>query len=107
MVTAQGSERVWLAALIATEADTAATALLIYRTHVDRGYGNHRRKGFAEADYARPLDGAHQELAGPIVLVRDNLPTLCAVRAAGVFVVYAPPGAIGDRRLRTPECRGG
>jgi len=41
---------------------------------LDRGSDKRRRKGFAEADYARLLDGAHQELAGPIVLVRDNLP---------------------------------
>src|SRR5260370_32244584 len=29
------------------------------------------------------------------------------MRAIAVFVPYAPPGAIGNRRLRTPECRGG
>jgi putative transposase len=42
---------------------------------LDRGHGSHRCKGFAEADYARLLDGAHQQLAGAIVLVWDNLPT--------------------------------
>ena len=31
------------------------------------------RKGFIEADYARLLDAAHQQLGGPIVLVWDNL----------------------------------
>ncbi len=39
---------------------------------VDRGYGKHRRKSFIEADYARLLDSAHPELAGPIVLVWDK-----------------------------------
>ncbi|MEX5717768.1 transposase [Geodermatophilus maliterrae] len=33
------------------------------------------RKGFTEADYARLLDAAHQQLRGPIVLVWDNLST--------------------------------
>jgi transposase len=39
------------------------------------GSGKRRRKGFDESDYARLLDAAHQQLAGPIVLIRDNLPT--------------------------------
>jgi transposase len=72
-VTAQGSKRVSVAALIA--ARPGERARLIYRTHLDRGSGKHRRKGFTETDYARLLDGAHQQLAGPIVLVWDNLPT--------------------------------
>jgi hypothetical protein len=74
-VTARGGRRVSVAALIAARPGGAGMARLIYRTHVDRGNGKHRRKGFAEADYARLLDGAHQELAGPIVLIWDNLPT--------------------------------
>jgi putative transposase len=74
-VTAQGSKRVSVAALIAARPGAVCRARLIYRTHLDRGSGKHRRKGFTEADYARLLDGAHQELAGPIVLVWDNLPT--------------------------------
>ena len=36
-----------------------------------RGQG--QRKGFTEADYARLLDAAHQQLAGPLVVVWDNL----------------------------------
>jgi hypothetical protein len=32
-----------------------------------------QRKGFTETDYARLLDAAHQQLAGPIVVVWDNL----------------------------------
>ena len=65
-MTAQGSKRVSVAALIA--AKPGERARLIYRTHLDRGGGKHRRKGFTETDYARLLDGAHQQLAGPIVL---------------------------------------
>ncbi len=74
-VTAQGSKRVSLAALIATRPGTAGRARLIYRTHVDRGSGKHRHKGFTERDYARLLDTAHQELGGAIILIWDNLPT--------------------------------
>ena len=43
--------------------------------HLDPGHGKHRRKGFTETDYVRLLDAAHQQLAGPIVLVWGNLPT--------------------------------
>ena len=74
-VTAAGSKRVSVAALIAARPGTAGRARLIYRTHLDRGSGRHRRKGFAETDYARLLDAAHQELGGATVLVWDNLPT--------------------------------
>jgi len=74
-VTAPGSKRVSIAALICTRPGAAGRARLIYRTHLDHGSGKHRRKGFDETDYARLLDGAHQELGGAIVLVWDNLPT--------------------------------
>lgn len=37
--------------------------------------GSNKRKGFTEADYARLLDAAHQQLGGPLVLVWDNLNT--------------------------------
>src|SRR5260370_24289513 len=43
---------------------------LIYRVH--RGRRGDQRKGFTEADYARFLDAAHQQLAGPLVVVWDN-----------------------------------
>jgi hypothetical protein len=46
---------------------------LIYRTHHARR--GDKRKGFTEADYARLLDGAHQQLGGPVVLVWDGLNT--------------------------------
>lgn len=72
-VTAQGTKRVSLAALICIKADHRPR--LIYRIHLDRGPAKGRRKGFTEADYARLLDAAHQQLGGPIVLVWDNLNT--------------------------------
>jgi DDE superfamily endonuclease len=37
--------------------------------------GKDQRKGFTETDYAGLLDAAHQQLAGPIVVVWDNLNT--------------------------------
>jgi hypothetical protein len=74
-VTAQGNPRVSIAALIAARPGTAGRARLIYRTHLNRGSGKHRRMGFTETGYARLLDAAHQQLHGPIVLVWDNLPT--------------------------------
>jgi transposase len=47
---------------------------LIYRTVVHRGRKGERRS-FGETDYAALLDAAHQQLDGPIVLIRDNLNT--------------------------------
>jgi putative transposase len=72
-VTAAGTKRVSLAALICTK--PGHRARLIYRTHIDRGPRKDRRKGFTETDYAALLDAAHQQLGGPIVLVWDNLNT--------------------------------
>jgi hypothetical protein len=46
---------------------------LIYRVCRGRRRGKDQRKGFTETDYARLLDAAHQQLAGPLVLVWDNL----------------------------------
>jgi hypothetical protein len=71
--TAQGSKRVSVAALVCVR--PGSRARLIYRIHLGRGHGKHRRKGFDKTDYARLLDAAHQQLPGPIVLVWDNLPT--------------------------------
>ena len=63
--------RVSLAALIAVR--PGQRPRLIYRTHRARRGG--KRKGFTEADYARFLDAAHQQLGGPLVLVWDGLNT--------------------------------
>jgi putative transposase len=43
--------------------------------HRSRADAKDKRKGFTEADYARLLDAAHQELGGPLVVVWDNLNT--------------------------------
>ena len=37
--------------------------------------GKAQRKGFTEADYARLLNAAHQQLGGPLVVIWDNLNT--------------------------------
>ena len=70
-VTGGHDTRVSLAALIAVR--PGYLPRLIYRTH--RGRRGDKRKGFTEHEYARLLDAAHQQLAGPVVLVWDNLNT--------------------------------
>jgi len=70
-VTGGHDTRVSLAALIAVRPGTGPR--LIFRTH--RARRADKRKGFTEADYARFLDGAHQQLGGPVVLVWDGLNT--------------------------------
>ena len=72
-VTAAGTRRVSIAAVIATK--PGLRPRLIYRLYLDCGPRQGRRKGFTETDYARPLDAAHQQLGGPIVLCWDNLNT--------------------------------
>jgi putative transposase len=70
-VTGGRDTRVSLAALIAIR--PGCRPRLIYCTH--RARRGDKRKGFSEADYARFLDGAHQQLGGPLVLVWDGLNT--------------------------------
>jgi putative transposase len=72
-VTGSANRRVSLAALLCVK--RGQRPRLIYRVHHDRRRRNDRRKGFTETGYARLLDAAHQQLAGPIVLVWDNLNT--------------------------------
>ena len=72
-MTGAHNSRVSLAALIAVK--PGCRPRLIYRVHRSRGRGKDRRKGFTEADYARLLDAAHQQLGGPLVVVWDNLNT--------------------------------
>jgi hypothetical protein len=112
-VTAQGSKRVSIAALIATRPGAAWRARLIYRTHLDHGSGRHRRKGFDETDYARLLDAAHQQLHGPIVLIWDNLPThvsramrqLIAARSwLTVFQLPAYAPELNPVEMGLPQC---
>jgi hypothetical protein len=69
-VTGGSNKRVSLAALIALK--PGQQPRLIYRVHRDRG-SRTGRKGFTETDYARFLDAARQQLAGPLVVVWDNL----------------------------------
>jgi putative transposase len=59
-----------LAALIAIKPGCAPR--LIYRVHHRRRRGGDQRKGFTETDYAQFFDAAHQQLAGPLVVVWDN-----------------------------------
>jgi hypothetical protein len=70
-VTGGSNKRVSLTALIAVK--PGRRPRLIYRTRTRRP--GDKRKGFTETDYARFLDAAHQQLAGPIVVVWDK----CAV----------------------------
>ena len=70
-VTGGHDTRVSLAALIAVR--PGCRPRLIFRTHRTRR--GDQRKGFTEADYARFLDAAHQQLGGPVMLVRDRLNT--------------------------------
>jgi putative transposase len=72
-VTGGHSKRVSLAALIAVKAGQQPR--LIYRVHQGGRRRGETRKGFTEADYARLLDAAHQQLGGPLVLIWDNLNT--------------------------------
>ena len=70
-VTGGHDTRVSLAALIAVR--PGCRPRLIFRTH--RARRGDQRKGFTEADYARILDAAHQQLGGPLVVVWDGLNT--------------------------------
>ena len=70
-MTGGSNKRVSLAALIAIK--PGCRPRLIYRVHHGRRRGKDQRKGFTEADYARLLDAAHQQLGGPLVVVWDNL----------------------------------
>jgi DDE superfamily endonuclease len=82
-VTGGSNKRVSLAALIAVK--EGEQPRLIYRVHSDRHARGDKRKGFTEQEYARLLDGAHQQLAGPVVLVWDNLNTHISGVMAGLI----------------------
>jgi putative transposase len=69
-VTGGSNKRISLAALIAIK--PGCRPRLIYRVHNSRRHGKDQRKGFTETDYARFFDAAHQQLAGPLVVVWDN-----------------------------------
>jgi len=71
-VTAAGGARVSVAGLVCYR--PGRRSRLIYRTMLHRGRKG-EPKGFREADFARLLDAAHQQLGGPIVVVWDGLNT--------------------------------
>ena len=70
-MTGSSNRRVSLAALLAIK--PGQRPRLIYRVHHARPRRNDPRKGVTETGCAYLLDAAHQQLAGPIVLVWDNL----------------------------------
>ena len=82
-VTAANSPRLTLAALLATK--PGHQPRLIYRTLPGRRRRRGGRKGLTEADYARLLDAAHQQLGGPIVLIWDNLNTHVSAAMAEII----------------------
>ena len=111
MVTVTGghNSRVSLAALIAVR--PGERPRLVYRVH--RARRGDKRKGFAEADYARLLDAAHQQLGGPLVLVWDNLNTHVSramrelIAARDWLTVYQlPPYAseLNPVEMGLPQC---
>jgi transposase len=79
-VTGGSNKRVSLAALIAVK--PGHRPRLIYRVHARRR--GEQRKGFTEKDYARLLDAARAQLAGPVVLVWDNQNTHISGVMAGL-----------------------
>jgi hypothetical protein len=79
-VTGGSNRRVSLAALLCIK--PGQRPRLIYRVRKSRRRRNDRRKGVTETDCAALLDAAHQQLAGPLVVVWDNLK--CATRRYGI-----------------------
>ena len=69
---AGGGKYVSVAGLIAFRPQRPDQVRYIYRTLVYRRRKG-ERKGFDEDRFAELLDGAHQQLGGPIVLVWDNV----------------------------------
>jgi putative transposase len=126
-VTGGSNKRVSLAVLIAIK--PGCRPRLIYRAHKTRHCGKDQRKGFTERDYAQLLDAAHQQLAGPFVVVWDNLnahvsaamadlvaarnwltiyqlPAVCArtqPRRAGLVTPQALPGRPGQTQPRRTD----
>ncbi|MFE7393195.1 transposase [Streptomyces sp. NPDC057582] len=68
-VSGKGSGRISVAGMVC--AKSGLRTRLIYRMMAHHGRRG-EKKGFKEADLARLLDAAHQQLGGPIVLVWDN-----------------------------------
>ena len=81
-MTGGSNKRVSLAALIAIK--PGCRPRLIYRVLKNRRRRGDQRKGFTETDYARLFDAAHQQLAGPLVIVWDNSSTHLSAAMAGL-----------------------
>jgi DDE superfamily endonuclease len=81
-VTGGSNKRVSLAALIAIK--PGHRPRLIYRVLKNRRRRGDQRKWFTETDYARFFDAAHQQLAGPLVVVWDNSSTHVSAAMAGL-----------------------
>jgi hypothetical protein len=97
-VTGGSNKRVSLAALIAIK--PGCRPRLVYRVHHRRRRGKDQRKGFTEADYARFFDAAHQQLAGPLVVVWDYVPR-------HIIPVLCPAVLCGQRRRVVLAAGGG
>ena len=82
-VTGAHNTRVSLAALACVK--PGCRPRLIYRVHRSRGHGVSQRKGFTEAGCTRLLDVAHHQLAGPLVVVWDDVKTHVS-RATGELI---------------------
>jgi len=110
-VTGGSNKRVSLAALIAIK--PGHRPRLIYRVHRGQRRRGDRRKGFTEADYARFFDAAHQQLAGPLVVVWDNLNAHVSAAMADLVaardwltVFQLPPYAheLNPVEMSLPQC---
>ncbi len=82
-MTGGSNKRISLAALIAIKPGCAPRR--IYRVHQRHRRGKDKRKGFTEAGFAQLLDAAHQQLAGPLVVVRDNLNSHVSAAMTGLI----------------------
>ena len=106
-VSNAGTKRVNLAGLIAFRPAQRPHVRLIHRSLVYHGWKN-EKKGFDEHDYIRLLDGAHQQLRAPIVLVWDK----CAVwrlavsptHSGGIWrIIPGSPDLPGGKSRRGPQ----
>jgi hypothetical protein len=79
-VTGGSNRRVPVAALLAVRPGQRPRLVCRTQPGLRRKDG---RKGFTETDYARLLDAAHQQLAGPLVVVWDNLNAHVSAAMAG------------------------
>ena len=102
-MTGGSNTRVSLAALIAIKPGQPAPADLPRAP--SRSRGKDRRKGFTEADYARLLDAAHQQLGGPLVVVWDNLNTHISAAMSELIAPGMADRLPAPRRMRTSSTR--